>query len=332
MKAYLSLVEDVLENGREKSDRTHTGTISMFGTQTRYSLLDSLPVVTTKRIPLKAVIHELLWMIKGDTNIKYLQDNNVNIWDEWADQNGSLGPVYGEMWRKYPIAKPLASGNYHTWSVDQLSNVINELKENPDSRRLVVSSWHPGLLPDVKHSPSMNAMKGYQALPPCHTMFQLNTMVMSLKERLAIFHKTEGSEALTGSSKTYKSRSSALNELMDDYLVPKHYLSCQMYQRSGDLFLGVPFNVTSYSLLTCMIGKICNMQPYELVHTIGDAHIYLNHVEQVKKQLKREPYSEPHLIFSKGADAYTRIDQFTVDDIMVQDYTHHETIKAPVAV
>jgi thymidylate synthase len=299
----------VLNNGRIKSDRTGTGTISLFGAQSRYNLLNELPVLTTKKVALRAVIHELLWIISGNTNIKYLKDNNVKIWNEWADKHGHLGPIYGEMWRSFPSACVNSS------SVDQLQNVIDEIKTNPISRRLIVSSWHPDLLPDVNYSPSENAFRGNQALPPCHTMFQFITIPMSLTERSDWCIKNN----VKGVSLT-------------DPKIPKYYLSCQLYQRSADLFLGVPFNITSYAILTYIVAKLTNTVPYEFVHTLGDAHIYTNHVDQVEELLSRVPYDNPTLSFSEKSKSYTDINEFRFKDIIIDDYKHHPIIKAPVAV
>jgi thymidylate synthase len=309
MIQYHQLLLDVLNNGRIKSDRTGTGTISLFGTQSRYNLLNELPVLTTKKVALRAVIHELLWIISGSTNIKYLKDNNVKIWNEWADKNGDLGPVYGEMWRSFP------SACVNSFSVDQLQNVIDEIKTNPISRRLIVSSWHPDLLPDVNYSPSENAYRGYQALPPCHTMFQFITIPMSLTER---------------SDWCIKNNVKGLS--LTDPKIPKYYLSCQLYQRSADLFLGVPFNITSYAILTYIVAKLTNTVPYEFIHTLGDAHIYTNHVDQVEELLSRVPYNNPTLSFSEKSKSYTGIDEFKFKDIIINNYKHHPIIKAPVAV
>jgi thymidylate synthase len=312
MKQYQNLLLNVMNNGRDKSDRTGTGTRSVFGTQTRYNLLNELPVVTTKKVALKAVIHELLWIISGSTNINYLKENNVNIWNEWATDEGELGPVYGEMWRNFPSS--------NSFNVDQLENVIHELKINPNSRRLVVSSWNPDLLPDTHFTPSQNASMNKQALPPCHTMFQLMTTPMTIKERCEY------------ANINYLEKTKSFSKYLDEKSVPKNYLSCQMYQRSGDLFLGVPFNITSYSILTYLIACITKTVPYEFIHTIGDAHIYSNHFDQVKEQLSRECMQPPTLSFSEKSSDYTNIDSFGFEDIIINNYDHHPAIKALVAI
>lgn len=259
MKQYLDLLRNILENGEKKDDRTGVGTISLFGTQTRYNLNDGFPLLTTKKVHLKSIIHELLWFLKGDTNIKYLQDNGVRIWNEWADENGDLGPVYGKQWRNFN-------------GVDQITNVINTLKTNPNSRRIIVSAWNPQ---DVDK----------MALPPCHTMFQ--------------------------------------------FFVINNKLSCQLYQRSADCFLGVPFNIASYALLTMMVAQVCDLELGDFVHTTGDTHIYLNHLEQVNLQLTREPYPLPKMKINKDKKD---IFSFEYEDFELMDYKCHPAIKGVVAV
>lgn len=277
MKAYLDLLRHIKDNGVTKSDRTGTGTISVFGYQMRFNLAEGFPLVTTKKVHLKSIIHELLWFIRGDTNIAYLKENGVSIWDEWADENGELGPVYGKQWRSWE------GPNGET--VDQLQQLLDEIKRNPDSRRLVLSAWNPVVLPDVKFSPKENAAAGKQALPPCHCLFQ--------------FYVVDGK------------------------------LSCQLYQRSGDVFLGVPFNIASYSLLTLMMAQVCGLQPGDFIHTFGDVHIYLNHMEQVDLQLSRDPRQLPQM---KLNPAVTSLFDFTYDDFELTGYDPHPAIKAPVAV
>ncbi|MDN4072339.1 thymidylate synthase [Fictibacillus terranigra] len=264
MKQYLNLLQDTLENGTRKEDRTGTGTISVFGRQMRYDLQEGFPVVTTKKLHLRSIIHELLWFLKGDTNIAYLQQNGVSIWDEWADENGDLGPVYGHQWRSWQTP------NGET--IDQISNLIHDIKHNPDSRRLLVSAWNPSDVPKM-------------ALPPCHTLFQ--------------FYVADGK------------------------------LSCQLYQRSADLFLGVPFNIASYALLTMMIAQVCGLKPGEFIHTVGDAHIYLNHLDQVKLQLSREPKPLPVM---KINPEVTSIFDFKFEDFELLNYEHHPRIKGEVSV
>ncbi|SDM95756.1 thymidylate synthase [Fictibacillus solisalsi] len=264
MRQYLDLLQDTLENGTKKEDRTGTGTVSVFGRQMRYNLQDGFPVVTTKKLALRSIIHELLWFLKGDTNIAYLREHNVTIWDEWADENGDLGPVYGHQWRSWQAP------NGET--IDQISNLIHDIKHNPDSRRLLVSAWNPADVPNM-------------ALPPCHTLFQ--------------FYVADGK------------------------------LSCQLYQRSADLFLGVPFNIASYALLTLMIAQVCDLEPGEFIHTVGDAHIYSNHLDQVKLQLTRDP--KPLPVMKLNPDVKSIFD-FTIDDFELVNYEHHPKIKGEVSV
>jgi thymidylate synthase len=264
VRAYLDLLQHVLDHGTEKADRTGTGTRSVFGWQMRFDLAEGFPLVTTKKLHLKSIIHELIWFLQGDTNIAYLKDNGVSIWDEWADEDGNLGPVYGQQWRAWPTA----DGGV----VDQIRWVVEEIKRNPDSRRLLVSAWNVGELPKM-------------ALMPCHALFQ--------------FYVADGK------------------------------LSCQLYQRSGDIFLGVPFNIASYALLTHMIAQVCNLGVGDFVHTLGDAHLYNNHVEQARLQLTREPRALPRL--QLNPDVRSILD-FRYEDIAIVGYEPHGAIKAPVAV
>ena len=263
MKEYIKLINHVLENGIKKTDRTGTGTLSVFGYQSRYNLEKSFPLVTTKKIHLKSVIFELLWFLKGSTNIKYLKDNNVKIWDEWADKDGELGPVYGSQWRSWKTK------NGET--IDQISELINNLKNNPHSRRHIVSAWNVGEINDM-------------ALPPCHSLFQ--------------------------------------------FFVVNNKLSCQLYQRSADIFLGVPFNIASYALLTMMIAQVCNLDHGEFIHTLGDAHIYLNHINQAQLQITREPKDPPIMKIKKK----TNIFDFVYEDFEIVNYDPHPHIKAPISV
>jgi thymidylate synthase len=264
MKQYLELLDHVLKTGVKKSDRTGTGTISVFGYQMRFNLSDGLPLMTTKKIHLKSIIHELLWFISGNTNIKYLNDNGVTIWNEWADNDGNLGPVYGYQWRSWPI-----SGG---GSIDQLVNVIESIKRDPDSRRHIVSAWNVGELDKM-------------ALPPCHILFQ--------------------------------------------FYVAGGKLSCQLYQRSCDIFLGVPFNIASYALLTLMTAHVTGYEPGDFIHTLGDAHIYLNHTEQVKLQLTREPYKLPKMILNPDISDITK---FKFEDFTLVDYIAHPHIKGDISI
>ena len=274
MKQYLDLVRHVMENGCQKGDRTGTGTKSVFGYQMRFDLNDGFPMVTTKKLHLKSIIYELLWFLKGDTNIKYLQENGVKIWDAWADANGDLGPVYGHQWR-----------NWNSEEIDQISELIKELKTNPNSRRMLVSAWNPSVLPDTTKSFDENVANNKAALPPCHAFFQ--------------FYVSEGK------------------------------LSCQLYQRSADVFLGVPFNIASYALLTMMIAQVCDLEPGEFIHTFGDAHIYNNHFEQLELQLTREPKTLPKMILNPNIKD---IFAFGFEDFTLEGYEPHAAIKGSVAV
>ena len=277
MKEYLALMRHIRDNGVKKEDRTGTGTLSVFGYQMRFDLNEGFPLVTTKKCHLRSIIHELLWFLKGETNIAYLKENGVSIWDEWATDEGELGPVYGHQWRSWTGA----DGE----TVDQITALINEIKTNPDSRRQIVSAWNPSVLPDPTMSPKDNAAHGKQALPPCHTLFQ--------------FYVLEGK------------------------------LSCQLYQRSGDVFLGVPFNIASYALLTLMVAQVCDLEPGEFIHTLGDAHLYLNHLEQTELQLSREPFARPTMRLNPEVKD---IFGFSIDDFTLENYQSHPHIKAPVAI
>ena len=274
MKQYLDLLKHINENGAEKTDRTGTGTKSVFGYQMRFDLSEGFPLVTTKKIHLKSLIHELLWFLKGSTNIDYLQKNGVRIWNEWADTNGNLGPIYGHQWR-----------NWNSEGIDQIQGVIDTLKSNPDSRRMLISAWNPSVLPDTKISFSENVNNKKAALPPCHAFFQ--------------------------------------------FYVSNNKLSCQLYQRSADVFLGVPFNIGSYSLLTMMIAQVCEYEPGDFVHTFGDVHIYSNHKEQIKEQLSRSPKTLPTMNINPNVK---NIFDFTYDDFELLNYEPHPLIKGKVAI
>ncbi len=264
MRQYLDLLQHVLDHGVEKSDRTGTGTISLFGAQTRFDLSQGFPLLTTKKLHLRSIIHELLWFLQGETNVKYLNENKVTIWDEWADEDGELGPIYGYQWRSWPAP----DGR----QVDQITQVIDQIRTNPDSRRLLVSAWNVADIPKM-------------ALAPCHTLFQ--------------FYVSEGR------------------------------LSCQLYMRSADLFLGVPFNIASYSILLMMIAQVTGLEPHEFVHTLGDLHIYRNHLEQVKLQLARKPRPLPAVTLNPAVDT---VFDFTYEDFTLENYDPHPGIKAPIAV
>ena len=274
MKQYHELLKHVLEKGSLKSDRTGTGTLSVFGYQMRFDLGEGFPMVTTKKLHLKSIIHELLWFLKGDTNIGYLKENGVRIWNEWADDNGDLGPVYGHQWR-----------NWDSEGIDQISQLVASLKSNPDSRRHMVTAWNPGVLPDTRLSFSENVARGKAALPPCHAFFQC--------------YVSDGK------------------------------LSLQLYQRSADIFLGVPFNIASYALLTLMLAQVCGYAPGEFIHSFGDAHIYNNHLEQIQLQLGRTPKPLPKMILNPEV---TDIFDFTFEDFSLHDYDPHPAIKGTVSV
>ncbi|NOT09116.1 MAG: thymidylate synthase [Gemmatimonadales bacterium] len=265
MKQYLDLMRHILERGRPKDDRTGTGTLSVFGWQMRFDLGEGFPLVTTKKVHLKSIVHELLWFLRGETNTKSLKEAGVSIWDEWAGPDGELGPIYGYQWRSWPTG----DGRHH---VDQIADVLRQIKNNPDSRRLIVNAWNVGDIPKM-------------ALAPCHTLFQ--------------FYVLDGK------------------------------LSCQLYQRSGDVFLGVPFNIASYALLTTMVAKVCGLEPGEFIHTLGDAHLYVNHLDQVKEQLSRPPRPLPRMRIDRPVAA---LEDFRFEDFALEAYDPHPAIRAPVAV
>ena len=264
MRQYLDLLQTILDHGIEKGDRTGTGTLSLFGYQTRFNLQDGFPILTTKKLHLKSIIYELIWFLRGDSNVKYLNEHGVRIWDEWADENGNLGPVYGVQWRKWRTA----DGRI----VDQISRVVDQIKTNPDSRRIIVNAWNPGEVEKM-------------ALPPCHLLFQ--------------------------------------------FYVANGQLSCQLYQRSADVFLGVPFNIASYALLTMMMAQVCDLEPGEFVHTLGDVHLYSNHFEQARLQLTRQPYPLPQMKINPEVKS---IFEFQYEDFELRNYQYHPHIKAAVAV
>lgn len=277
MRTYLDLLGHVLENGMRKEDRTGTGTFSLFGAQMRFDLSQGFPLLTTKKLHTRSIIHELLWFLRGETNVRSLQEQGVKIWDEWATPEGDLGPVYGKQWRSWPAHDGRA--------IDQISDVLQQIKVRPHSRRLIVSAWNPAELPDESVSPQENVRNGRMALAPCHCLFQ--------------FYVSDGR------------------------------LSCQLYQRSADIFLGVPFNIASYSLLTHMIAQVCGLQPGDFVHTFGDVHLYSNHVDQAREQLSREPKSLPTLQLNPSVkDLFA----FTFGDIEILNYDPLPSIKAPIAV
>ena len=274
MKQYHKLLQYVLDNGNHKEDRTGTGTLSVFGYQMRFDLQAGFPLVTTKKLHLKSIIHELLWLLSGDTNISYLRNNDVKIWNDWADDNGNLGPVYGAQWR-----------NWNSEGIDQIQNIIDQIKSNPDSRRLIVAAWNPSVLPDTSVTFAQNVTNSKAALPPCHSWFQ--------------------------------------------FYVADNKLSCQLYQRSADIFLGVPYNIASYALLTMMVAQVTKLELGDFVHTFGDAHLYDNHIEQAKEQLSRDVRSLPSVTLNPSIAS---VFDFTYEDIEVIDYNPHPHISAPIAV
>lgn len=274
MRQYLDLLNHIKENGIDKGDRTGTGTKSVFGYQMRFDLSEGFPMVTTKKLHLKSIIYELLWFIKGDTNIEYLNEHGVRIWDDWANEEGNLGPVYGAQWR-----------NWNNEGIDQVKMVIDQIKNNPDSRRLMVSAWNPSVMPNTSVSFEENVANGKAALPPCHAFFQ--------------FYVAEGK------------------------------LSCQLYQRSADVFLGVPFNIASYALLTMMVAQVCELEPGDFIHTFGDVHLYNNHKEQADLQLSRDPKPLPTM---KMNTEIKNIFDFTFEDFELINYEHHPHIKGEVSV
>lgn len=275
MRQYLDLLQHILDNGYHKGDRTGTGTTSVFGYQMRFHLEDGFPLLTTKKVHLRSIIHELLWILNGDTNIKYLHDNKVTIWDEWADGNGDLGPIYGAQWR-----------NWNNEGIDQITEVVDAIKNNPNSRRHIVTAWNPSVLPDEKSKDfALNVAEGKAALPPCHAFFQ--------------------------------------------FYVADNKLSCQLYQRSADVFLGVPFNIASYSLLTMMIAQVCGLGLGDFVHTFGDVHIYNNHFDQVKLQLSREPRELPTMNINPEVK---NIFDFKYEDFKLENYNPYDAIKAEVSI
>jgi thymidylate synthase len=277
MKQYLQLLDKILQEGTLKGDRTGSGTLSIFGHQMRFNLADGFPLVTTKKIHAKSIIHELLWFLKGDTNIAYLRGHNVNIWNEWADAQGDLGPIYGHQWRSWPTP--------NSQSIDQVQQVINQLKQSPNSRRMIVSAWNVADLPDESIGPQQNVANGKMALAPCHAFFQ--------------FYVADGK------------------------------LSCQMYQRSCDTFLGLPFNIASYALLTHMVAQQTDLQVGDFIWTGGDVHLYLNHLEQAKLQLTRQPYASPTLVIKRKPES---IFGYQYDDFEITEYQAHEHIKAAISV
>lgn len=313
---YLNLMQDILDNGRVKSDRTGTGTRSAFERHMRFDLRDgTIPLLTTKKMHLPSILHELLWYLSGSSNIKYLQDNNVRIWNEWADNEGNLGKVYGAAWRHWDTPNG---------ELDQLTKLIHDLKTNPTSRRLIVTAWNPAILPPENVPPRENPAKGLAALPPCHYTFLCYTTPLTLQERMLIATQQWNMDAALESG-SYKE----LIRVLDDYNVPKYELSLALKQRSCDVFLGVPYNISQYSILMRIIADIVNMVPGEFCWNGTDVHLYSNHTEQATEQLQRTPYASPSLRFARRL---TSIDDIQYNDFIIENYQCHSTIKAPVAV
>lgn len=313
---YRVTLREIREFGRGRSDRTGTGTVSLFGLQMRFDLSKSFPLLTSKRVPFKAVAHELFWFLKGETNIQYLLDNNVHIWDEWADEEGELGPVYGAQWRSWECPGVGVV-------VDQIADLMHNLKNDPFSRRHVVSAWNPAVLPDPDDSPKANASRGLQALPPCHTLFQFYVTELTFEERHSLLAKK--GLIFTADCKTDEQ----WMEIMDAHDIPRLGLSCKLYQRSADMFLGVPFNIASYSLLTHLVAHACGMAPMEFIWSGGDCHIYSNHFDQVDELLRRVPPYSPQL---RVTGEPKNVWDYTLDDIELVGYEPLPAIKAEVAV
>ncbi len=334
---YEAFMQHVYFYGIHKMDRTGTGTKSVFGYQMRFDLTQGFPLVTTKKVHTKAIVHELLWFLKGSTNIQYLHDNGVSIWDEWADEDGNLGPVYGAQWRSWPgkvllkrrdvcdaagynfVAQHYDADNKGVVAIqegiDQISNVIDQLRKNPDSRRLIVSAWNPAEVDQM-------------ALPPCHALFQFYTRELTLDQRIDTYHANNRNASLQINESSMGD--DQLHKYLDSECVPRRYLDCQLYQRSADIFLGVPFNIASYSLLTHMVAQQVGMIAGEFIWTGGDCHLYDNHKDQVALQLSREPYAYayPQLKLNKAASIF----DYKFEDVEFLNYQHHDAIKAPIAV
>lgn len=318
--SYCNTIKEVLTYGIPKTDRTGTGTISRFGINMRFDLRDgTIPLLTTKQMHVRSIIHELLWYFQGTGDISYLHDNKVTIWDEWA-VNDQLGPVYGVMWRKWPGLTPADE------PIDQIANLINSLKNNPNDRRMIVTAWNPNVLPDVTKSFEENINEGKQALPPCHYSFQCYTRALSNAERISILQSTvlPPSQRSIGDLTTDE-----LSALCDEHNIPRHELSLMLNQRSCDVGLGVPFNIVQYSILLRMLAHVCNMQPGEFLWNGGDVHIYADHVEKLREQLTRMPYPSPTLTFARTVQS---IDDFIPSDFVIENYQSHERIVLPVAI
>jgi len=307
MKQYLELLDKVWSEGVRKQNRTGIDTLSVFGTSMRFDLSEGFPIITTKKIHIKSIIHELLWFISGNTNIKYLHDNGITIWDEWADENGDLGPVYGHQWVHWDT-----KSGY----INQLAEAIQKLKKSPDSRRIIISAWNPADVPKM-------------ALPPCHLMYHFNTRPMSLEERLDVAREKLMLKQIQECNLRSDSQREVVMSLMDRNDIPSRYLDCLLYQRSVDVGLGLGFNISSYSLLTMMVAQCVNMIPGEFVWTGGDTHIYVNHIDALQEQAKRKPFPLPTMKINQDIK---NIDDFEYNDFVLENYRHHPLIKMRVAV
>lgn len=322
MKQYLEIMQKILDHGHEKGDRTGTGTWSLFGEQMRFNLLrDGFPLVTTKKTHLRSIIYELLWFLRGEDNKNWLNEHGVTIWDEWAQPNGDLGPIYGFQWRSWPTphrTSRIGGG------VDQISGAVKRLRHNPDDRRIIVSAWNVGMLDDM-------------GLPPCHLLFQFYSHELSVRDRLRLYAPIRWSNSDTEkvvAAQALVCHADSLHEHglvqdMDRALIPRRGLSCQMYQRSCDWFLGVPFNIASYALLTMMMARVTGHAPYELIWVGGDCHVYTNHLDQARLQLSRNTLPLPKMLLN---ETVTSIDKFVYEDFKLEGYEHHPHIKAPIAV
>lgn len=310
MKNYLDLLEQITETGKLRADRTGTGTIGIFGKELRFDMAKGFPLLTTKKTHLKSIIHELLWFLKGSDNIQYLHDNGVTIWDEWADENGDLGPIYGYQWRKWRKYVPAGEGLYKVEHIDQIANLINKLKTNPDDRRMIVSAWNVAEIDDMN-------------LPPCHHTFHVSTFELTLPERLKIYRSKNLNTPIG-----YINNDVDAHARLDGFDIPRRSISLLWIQRSVDTFLGLPFNIASYALLLQMIAQVVNMVPDELICCLGDTHLYKNHLDQTAIQMSREPRVLPRMVLNP---AITNIDDFKFEDFDLQGYDPHPSIKADIS-
>lgn len=327
---YRNLVDRIQKEGNFRGDRTGTGTQSLFGPQMEFNLINGFPLLTTKKINFDDIWTELRWFLKGDTNIKFLKENGCNIWNRWANEDGDLGPVYGAMWRNWPALVEDADGNMTKANpVDQVNELVANLRKNPYSRRHIITGWNPALLPDESLPHEENIANGKQVLPPCHTMFQFYVHDLTLLERVRYAQRQLGDE---NANLLMKFEPEDAKAALDDFGVPTQGLQCKLYQRSADMFLGVPYNIASYALLTCLIAEMLDMAATKFIHTFGDAHIYSNHAEQFETQFSRIPKHQPFLLVSHRVRGYESVDQIEAEDVDLIGYSCHPFIKAPVAV